>query len=93
MGFARGGVYGGILGTPVDLPQSGLDFRNQLQIGHKILRELASGFRRVHGEEPSKPSKPSVFIFVGFFKEKFVFFWNLQNRQNRQTRQLGTVSF
>ena len=28
-GFARNGVWGGILGTPVDLPQSGLDFRNQ----------------------------------------------------------------
>ena len=28
-GFARNGVWGGISGTPVDLPQSGLDFRNQ----------------------------------------------------------------
>ena len=62
------------MGTPVDLPQSGLDFRNQLRIGYKILRELASGFRRVHGEEPSKPSKPSVFTFVGFFRRKVRFF-------------------
>ena len=62
------------MGTPVDLPQSGLGFRNQLRIGYKILRELASGFRRVHGEEPSKPSKPSVFTFAGFFRRKVRFF-------------------
>ena len=29
LGFARTGVEGGVLGTPVDLPQSGLDFRSQ----------------------------------------------------------------
>ena len=62
------------MGTPVELPQIGPDFRNQLLIGYKILRELASGFRRVHGEEPSKPSKPSVFTFVVFFRRKVCFF-------------------
>ena len=68
------GFREGSWGPPLTVPRAVLIFGISPVIGFKTLNQLASGILRVHGGEPSKPSKPSVFVLLVFFRRICSFF-------------------